>query len=111
MRVLVIIFTLLLIGISVYQLSFTWFVNKHEKELQTKADSYIKRTYQTAAQKYPGNKEQQALYQDSLNEFRKNYLDSLINANREKIHHLVGSQLSKSKRKRIIAGSRLAGRY
>jgi len=109
MRVLVIIFTLLLIGISVYQLSFTWFVNKHEKELQTKADSYIKRTYQTAAQKYPGNKELQSIYQDSLNEHKKNYLDSLIDANREKPITWWGHSYQKAKENELLLGLDLQG--
>ena len=34
MRALVSIFAVLLIVISVYQLSFTWFVNKHESAMQ-----------------------------------------------------------------------------
>ena len=61
MRALVSIFAGLLILISLYQLSFTWFVNQHEKEQSKKADAYVKRTYPlTPAQKYPTNTEARA---------------------------------------------------
>ena len=62
MRALVSIFAALLIIISVYQLSFTYFVNKHESAIEAKAKTQVSRLYpQSAAQKYPGNKEAQAL--------------------------------------------------
>ena len=48
MRALVSIFAALLILISLYQLSFTWFVNKHEKEMKQKAMQQTKRLYPTA---------------------------------------------------------------
>lgn len=48
MRALVSIFTALLILISLYQLSFTWFVNKHEKEMKAKAMQQTKRAYPSA---------------------------------------------------------------
>jgi SecD/SecF fusion protein len=109
MRALVIIFTLLLIGISVYKLSFTWFVNAHEKELQTKADAYIRRTYPAPEQKFPGNKEQQAIYQAELDEYKKDYLDSLINANREKSITWWGHSYQKAKENELLLGLDLQG--
>src|SRR5690606_10235719 len=45
MRALVSIFTALLILISVYQLSFTWFVNRHEANMKEKAMQQTKRMY------------------------------------------------------------------
>ena len=42
MRALVSMFAILLIGISVYQLSFTWFVNSHESAMKEKAKRYVK---------------------------------------------------------------------
>ncbi len=45
MRALVSIFTALLILISLYQLSFTWFVNKHEKEMAQKALTQTKAAF------------------------------------------------------------------
>ena len=45
MRVLVSIFAALLILISLYQLSFTWFVNRHEKSMSEKAVQQTKRSF------------------------------------------------------------------
>lgn len=109
MRALVSIFTLLLICISLYRLSFTWFVNQHEKELETKAAQYIKRTYATAEQQYPGNKEAQALYQDSLNNFKKAYFDSLVNATKDKSITWWGNTYQESKESELLLGLDLQG--
>ena len=48
MRALVSIFAGLLIVISLYQLSFTWFVNKHESAMTQKAERFIKNNYPAA---------------------------------------------------------------
>jgi SecD/SecF fusion protein len=56
MRALVSIFAALLIVISLYQLSFTWFVNSHESAMEAKAKRQIGNLYPSAASKYPGNK-------------------------------------------------------
>lgn len=109
MRALVIIFTLLLIGVSLYQLSFTWFVNSYEKELETKAAAYIKRNYSSPEQKYPGNKDAQASYQDSLDIFKREYLDSLINVNREKSITWWGHSYQKAKENELLLGLDLQG--
>jgi SecD/SecF fusion protein len=45
MRALVSIFAALLILISLYQLSFTWFVNKHEKSMKERAMTQTKRAF------------------------------------------------------------------
>ncbi len=66
MRALVSIFAGLLIVISLYQLSFTWFVNKHESAMSQKAERFIKNNYPSAETKYPGDKDAQVLYKDSL---------------------------------------------
>ena len=52
MRALVSIFAGLLIVISLYQLSFTWFVNKHESAMTQKAERFIKNNYPAATVKY-----------------------------------------------------------
>ena len=67
MRALVSIFAALLIIISLYQLSFTWFVNKHESAMDAKAKQLAGRLYPIkAAVKYPGDKEAQASFQDTI---------------------------------------------
>ena len=109
MRALVTIFTVLLIGISLYQLSFTWFVNKYEKEVDTKAVQYIKRSFPVSEQKYPGNKEAQAIYQDSLNIFKSEYRDSLLKANKEKSITWWGQSYQRSKESELLLGLDLQG--
>ncbi len=109
MRALVTIFTVLLIGISLYQLSFTWFVNKYEKEVEGKAAQYIKRTYPSAAQKYSGNKEAQALFQDSLNIFKANYRDSFLSVSKDKSITWWGQSYQKAKESELLLGLDLQG--
>jgi SecD/SecF fusion protein len=77
MRVLVSIFAGVLILISLYQLSFTWFVNKHESRIEDKAVVWLKKHYAPANTKYPGDKEKQALYQDTLDNALAHYRDSI----------------------------------
>ncbi|MBO9572033.1 MAG: protein translocase subunit SecDF, partial [Chitinophagaceae bacterium] len=48
MRALVSIFAALLILISLYQLSFTWFVNKHEKSMKERALTQTKKAFPSA---------------------------------------------------------------
>ena len=59
-------FTIFLIIYSVYQLSFTWFVNGHEKKMEARAARFVKVNYTAAAEKYPANKDSQAVYQETL---------------------------------------------
>ncbi|MCC6762019.1 MAG: protein translocase subunit SecDF [Chitinophagaceae bacterium] len=66
MKGLVRVFAALMVIFSLYQLSFTWFVGSHEKKMKEKAEKQVKAVMPTAAAKYPGNKELQALYQDSI---------------------------------------------
>ncbi len=58
---LVKIFAIALILICLYQLSFTWFVRSHENNMEERANKWLKANYPTPEQKYPGNKELQAL--------------------------------------------------
>lgn len=72
-----------LILISVYYLSFTFLVRSYEKKVAAQAQSDISKSFAGAEQKYPGNKELQAVYQDSLAELvkerRQRILDSTSN--------------------------------
>jgi SecD/SecF fusion protein len=97
MRALVSIFAALLILISLYQLSFTWFVNGFEKEQQQKAEQHIKRFYPAAAKKYPGDKDAQAAYQDTLDNLTNNYSDSLLRESKDKVITWWGQSYQKSK--------------
>lgn len=109
MRALVSIFAGLLILISLYQLSFTWFVNKHEKSMQQKALQEVKRAYLTPSQKYPGNKEAQALYQDSLDQSYKGRLARLLDSTKEQKITWWGQSYQKAKESELLLGLDLQG--
>lgn len=109
MRALVSIFAGLLILISLYQLSFTWFVNKHEKAMKEKAVQQVKRTYPSAAQKYPGNKEAQALYQDSLDQFYRSRLARLLDSTKDQKVTWWGQSYQKAKESELLLGLDLQG--
>jgi SecD/SecF fusion protein len=76
-------FTILLIIYSVYQLSFTWFVKGHEKKMAANAKNFVQANYPDAQQKYPENKELQALYQDTLNQVYQDKLKRLLDSTRD----------------------------
>jgi SecD/SecF fusion protein len=110
MRALVSIFAGLLILISLYQLSFTWFVNQHEKEMGKKADAYVKRTYPlTPAQKYPTNTETRAYYKDTVDNAHDAFLDSLLTASRDKKITWWGQTYQKAKESELLLGLDLQG--
>ncbi|MFM7839709.1 MAG: protein translocase subunit SecDF, partial [Chitinophagaceae bacterium] len=109
MRALVSLFTVLLIGISLYQLSFTWFVNSHEKAIDEKAAQYLKRNFPAAAVKYPGDKEAQSLYKDSLETILSRYRDSLLDASKEKSITWWGQTYQKAKESELLLGLDLQG--
>ncbi|MFL5745558.1 MAG: protein translocase subunit SecDF [Niastella sp.] len=110
MRALVSIFAGLLILISLYQLSFTWFVNQHEKEMGKKAEVYVKRTYPlTPQQKYPTNSEARAYYKDTVDNAHDAYLDSLLTATRDKKITWWGQTYQKAKESELLLGLDLQG--
>jgi SecD/SecF fusion protein len=110
MRALVSIFAGLLILISLYQLSFTWFVNQHEKEMGKKADAYVKRTFPlTPDRKYPTNTEARAYYKDTVDNARDSFLDSLLTASRDKKITWWGQTYQKAKESELLLGLDLQG--
>lgn len=64
-------FAVALILISLYQLSFTFVVRNYEKKIEQQANDYVAKQYPSADKKYPGDKELQAFYQDTLKELTK----------------------------------------
>ena len=76
-------FTILLIIYSIYQLSFTWFVRGHEKKMEARAASFTKVNYQSAAEKFPGNKDSQAVYQEFLNKVQADRLKRLLDSTKD----------------------------
>jgi SecD/SecF fusion protein len=77
---LVKIFAVALILICLYQLSFTWFVHNHENDMEEKAARWLKANFQTPDQKYPGNKDLQALYADTLNTLKRSRYQHLLDS-------------------------------
>ncbi|MEO7393621.1 MAG: protein translocase subunit SecD, partial [Chitinophagaceae bacterium] len=76
-------FTVLLIIYSLYQLSFTWFVKNHEKKMEAKARSFVKKNYASALEKYPGNKDSQAVYQESIDKAYQARLNRLLDSTKD----------------------------
>jgi len=109
MRALVSIFAGLLIVISLYQLSFTWFVNKHESAMLQKAERYVKNNYPTAQAKYPGNQDQQVLYNDSLKSFVRDRLQKLLDSTKDTKITWWGTTYQKSKESELLLGLDLQG--
>ena len=109
MRALVSIFSALLIFISLYQLSFTWFVNKHEATIEAKAKRYVNSLYPAATQKYPGNKEEQALYQDTLDQVLRERRRKLLDSTKDTKITWWGTTYQKSKENELLLGLDLQG--
>lgn len=81
---LVSFFTVILIAICAYQLSFTWFVRNHEKKMEAKAESYIKNNFTPAAVKYAGDPVMQQRYQeDTVDKARKGRLRELLDSTKD----------------------------
>lgn len=73
-------FAILLVLICLYQLSFTWMVHSHEKEMNEKAAAWVKSNYPTAAAKYPNDAERAAAYSDTLENIQKSRLQQLLDS-------------------------------
>jgi SecD/SecF fusion protein len=109
MRALVSIFASLLIIISLYQLSFTWFVNKHESAMDAKAKKYVTSQYPAAVRKYPGDKEAQALYQDTLDQVFSTRKRKLLDSTKDTKITWWGTTYQKSKESELLLGLDLQG--
>ena len=101
-------FAIALILICVYQLSFTWFVKSHEGEMEKKADTWLKR-FPSPDVKYPGNKELQAAYADSLADLKKDRLKRLLDSTKETKLAFGLVTYSSAKEKELMLGLDLQG--
>lgn len=90
-------FAIMLILISVYQLSFTWVVNSHESKMKTKAIKFVDRSH-------PGisGDEKDQLVQSTFH----HYLDSTRD---DKIYPVLGTTYQKSKENELSLGLDLQG--
>jgi SecD/SecF fusion protein len=101
-------FTIALILICLYQLSFTWFVRSHEKAMDEKATAWLKR-FPSPEEKYPGNKELQAIYADSLSELKKERLQRLLDSTKNTKLAFGLTTYSSAKEKELMLGLDLQG--
>ncbi len=76
-------FTIVLIIYSIYQLSFTWFVQNHEKKMEARAASFVRVNYPSPAEKFPGNKDSQAVYEETLNRIKADRLKRLLDSTKD----------------------------
>ena len=101
-------FTIALILICLYQLSFTWFVRSHEKAMEAKASSWVKK-FPKADQVYPSNKEEQLLYNDSLNDIQKTYYKKLLDSTKDTKLAFGLTTYASAKEKELMLGLDLQG--
>ncbi len=109
MRALVSIFAGLLIVISLYQLSFTWFVNKHESAMTQKAERFVKNNYPSPETKYPTDKDAQLLYKDSLSLLVRLRTQKLLDSTKDTKITWWGTTYQKSKESELLLGLDLQG--
>lgn len=101
-------FAIALILICLYQLSFTWFVKNHESEMEKKADSWLT-SFPTPATKYPGNKELQAAYADTLSDLKKDRLKRLLDSTKDAKLAFGLTTYRSAKEKELMLGLDLQG--
>jgi len=76
-------FTILLIIYSLYQLSFTLFVQSHEKKMAARAHKFVSTNYTSPESKYPNNPDSLLIYKEQLAVIEQKYLDSLLKATKD----------------------------
>jgi len=102
-------FTILLILYSVWQLSYTLFVRKHEKKMKAIAERYVNSSFPLPAEKYPGDAAMQAVYQDTLDEIKKQRLNQLLDSTRETKITWFGETYQKARSEELNLGLDLQG--
>lgn len=81
MKGLVRFFAVVLALVGLYTMSFTWFVRSHENKMKERAKKQISAFMPIDAKvKYPGNKELQALYEDSVNSIVRSRTQRLLDS-------------------------------
>lgn len=101
-------FAIALILICVYQLSFTWFVKNHESEMDKKATQWLAK-FPAPEVKYPGNKELQAAYADTLGDLKKDRLKRLLDSTKDEKLAFGLTTYRNAKEKELMLGLDLQG--
>ncbi|MCW3087433.1 MAG: protein-export rane protein [Sediminibacterium sp.] len=102
-------FAIALILICVYQLSFTWFVKNHESAMEKQANAWLTKKFPTPEAKYPGNKELQAAYADTLSDIKKDRLKRLLDSTKDTKLAFGLTTYSSAKEKELMLGLDLQG--
>ncbi|HEY0299380.1 MAG TPA: protein translocase subunit SecDF [Arachidicoccus sp.] len=103
-------FTVMLILICLYQLSFTWMVRSHESKMNDKAAAWVKANYISAEQKYPGDAQAAKQYSDTLQNFQKTELKHLLDSTSNSKIGLFGlTTYQSAKDKELMLGLDLQG--
>lgn len=97
-------FTILLIVYSVFLLSFTWFVNKHESKMEASAQQFMNATYPDA-KKYDSPEK----YPDGLSSIYKNRVKQLLDSTKDTKITWFGHSYRKSKESELNLGLDLQG--
>ncbi len=102
-------FAIALILICLYQLSFTWFVKGHENKMEKQAEAWMKQKFPSPETKYPGNKELQAAYADTLGDIKKDRLKRLLDSTKDAKLAFGLTNYSSAKEKELMLGLDLQG--
>jgi len=102
-------FTIALILICLYQLSFTWMVHSHENKMNAQATAWLKANYPTPEQKYASDQATAKLYADTLQTIQKNELKRLLDSTGDAKVGLWGTTYQQAKDKELMLGLDLQG--
>ena len=104
LRGLVAVFAILLIIYSVWLLSFTWFVNKHESKMADRAQAYMNATY-PEAKKFS----RPADYTDTLKTLYRTRLNEILDSTKEDKITWFGNTYDYARAKELNLGLDLQG--
>lgn len=107
---LVSFFTILLIAICAWQLSFTWFVRSHENKMQARAEKQVSASLATPAAKYPGDLALQKAYkEDTFDVAVKERLRGLLDSTKDTKVTWWGTTYKKARESELNLGLDLQG--
>ncbi len=78
-------FTVVLILISLYQLSFTVVVNREDKKIDAQAEQWVQNQYPSVQEKYPDNRQKQVIYSDFLDSVKRERIQFIEDSTSDKI--------------------------
>src|SRR5688572_24869278 len=104
LRGLVAVFAVLLIIYSVWLLSFTWFVNGHEKKIASRAQAYMNASY-PEAKKFTKPED----YTDTLKSLYRERLQELLDSTKEEKITWFGDTYRKARERELNLGLDLQG--